>query len=162
MDDVMPDPGNALSGYRYLFQEAGNGMFDEASDLPVILYLWTHAWRRFPNSDGFPVGWVQSEHTSVSSIARGTALGRKTASRALDRLRERGWIETELIDRDDWRHGQNIWVRIDPDGHRARRSAVVTMTTSCGHHDHSEPVVSSLIYKEQSVASNYTGELHVS
>lgn len=149
MTEVLPDPGNALSGYKYLLQEAGKGMFDETSDLLVAVYLWTHAWRKTPNPDDYPIGWVQSEHTSVGAITKGTMLGRNTVIRALGRLREHGWIETELIGGDDWRLGQNIWVRIDPEGHQARHLTGATMTPDWAHHDTNEPNLSSFIYKEQ-------------
>lgn len=120
MGDISPDPANALSGYKYVFRYGRQ--FEESSDLLVLLYLWTHAWRKDGNFEDAPRGWVQGARTSAGSITTETGLNRGTVRNALERLEASGWIETEYVDDANPRRGRNIWVRVDCPAHEARKA----------------------------------------
>lgn len=120
--EVIPDPTSAPAGYDYLFAHSKD--FEERSDLLVMLYLWTYTWRKYDSAMGAELGYVLSRKGSFARIIKATGLSRDTVNDSIERLRAAGWIETELRDPDNWRAGQDIWVRLDPAGHEARQSLV--------------------------------------
>lgn len=120
--EVLPDPTSAASGYDYLFAHSRD--FTERSDLLVMLYLWTYTWRKYDTAMGAELGIVLSGKSSYQRIIKATGLSRDTVNESIERLRAGGWIETEQRDPDNWRAGQDIWVRLDPEGHETRQSLV--------------------------------------
>jgi DNA-binding MarR family transcriptional regulator len=118
--EVIPDPTSAASGYDYLF--AHSREFAERSDLLVMVYLWTYTWRKYDTAMGAELGFVLSGKASVTRIASATGLSRTTVNDAIDRLRAGGWIETEQRIPGNWRAGQDIWVKLDPQSHEARQA----------------------------------------
>lgn len=118
--EVIPDPTSAPAGYDYLFAHAGD--FEEHSDLAVMLYLWTYTWRKHDDRMDAVRGFVLSGKGSFAKISRATRLSQQTIATSFDRLRAGGWIETEERDPGNWRAGQDIWVRLDPEGHERRQS----------------------------------------
>ena len=120
--ELIPDPTSASCGYDYLFAHAGD--FEERSDLLVMLYLWTYTWRRNDQAMDAIRGYVLSGKAPFKRIMQATGLSRDTVNTSLERLRAGGWIETEQRNPDNWRAGQDIWVRLDPAGHDERQALV--------------------------------------
>lgn len=124
MDQLLPDPSDERNGYQYLCQEAAAGHFKHASDLSVMMYLWTWTFRSNSNPEGVPQGHVMSGKVKVEKIAAGTAMGYSTVKASLNRLRGGGWIQTERSTvNGGWRDTLYIFVRMDVAGHQERDRA---------------------------------------
>lgn len=118
--EVIPDPTSAPAGYDYLFAHAGD--FEQHSDHMIMLYLWTYTWRKHDRAMDAVRGFVLSGKGSFSKIARATGFSQGAIAQSFERLRRGGWIETEDREPGNWRAGQDIWVRLDPEGHAYRES----------------------------------------
>lgn len=118
--ELIPDPTSAPAGYDYLYAHGQD--FQQHSDLSVMIYLWTYTWRKHDDRMDAVRGFVLSGKGAVAKIAKATRLSPRAVSLSLDRLRAGDWIETEERDPGNWRAGQDIWVRLDPEGHELRKS----------------------------------------
>lgn len=129
MGDTSPDPTNLIGGLEYVDQEAKAGHFAERSDLDVLRYLWINCWHKTEHK-GEPValGLVLDSKAPVAEIVATTMLGERSVNRSLTRLAKQKWIvreQTRYVSESGpgWKHVNEIYVLMDPTGHRERDKA---------------------------------------
>lgn len=124
MEDLLPDPGHQARTTAYIYQQAELGNFGHAHDVAVLQYLWQNAWRTPKNLENAPAGMVMQAKTPIPRICAATMLSRPSVKRALKRLRDGGWIETEQgAFESGWKTTLNIFCRMDMTSHRERERA---------------------------------------
>lgn len=152
MEELLPDPAHQAKTTAYIYQQAELGHFDHAHDVAVLQYLWQNAWRSTRNPERAAAGTVMQGKAAIPKICAATMLSRPSVKRAMHRLRDAGWIETEQgVFETGWKTTMNIFVRMDMSSHRERERTRVMMAEVAGILDGQEG--SDRTYVEGSVGT---------